>query len=218
MTDQSNTTRSKMDLIYGKRASEKEEDTFNKRAKTTDALDLPMHLPNDTTPLPLRNTTPSTTTSATGEHMGKKAPMPIPGTSITLETKTDIDEWIKQRKANWLKKISNNKIERKDGVMDVDKRDGKNDGDENEKDTTQQRSMRPNDRYDRRGQANNHANSHLNNRRKGPQGNTHPQDRRDKKFNLNKTIIQRGLSTENAQILAVIKELFARGVLGAPGA
>lgn len=46
----------------------------------------------------------------TGTPGSAGKPVPIPGTSITLQTEEDIQQWIQQRKLNWMKKISNKRV------------------------------------------------------------------------------------------------------------
>lgn len=109
-----------MDLIYGKRASQ-EEDVRQPLKKSRPDVNLPahapsnlpVHLPNDQvvsdTPIHVHDHVHEEQEQEQGQESTTKANIAIPGTDITLNTQEDIEAWIKQRKVNWMKKISNSK-------------------------------------------------------------------------------------------------------------
>lgn len=99
-----------MDLIYG-RSSDTEDGNEN---------ELPTNLPE--LPAVLNHVGKI---ESKDEVMSKDVIIPIQGTDITLETQEDINEWIKQRKLNWMKKISNKRPKENQKIIKP-KRDLKN--------------------------------------------------------------------------------------------
>jgi hypothetical protein len=188
-----------MDLIYGKRSSD-EGDTSNKRFKA-DTLDLPVHLPNlKPEPDTVVRKQEDILEKETAAEIQEKPAVPIAGTTVKLETQTDIDEWIKQRKANWMKKISNSK--------------------KSQPESSQSPSHSREEKLVTSTNQNENSSVEKHNNRRG----AHEQRQQDRsythnnKFNLNKVIIQRGLSKENQTILDVIRELFDQRVIDKPEA
>lgn len=190
-----------MDLIYGKRTDE-EGEPANKRLRP-DVLDLPIHLPNVK---PVAKPLVENKEEKPKEHRQGDA-VTVIGSDVRLDSQTDIDEWIKERKANWMKRISNSKKgqeeeerETKGSVVS----DSSMEIPTQRKPQSQQQGARQ--QGQQRGQAQN--------RKSGPGGHNH---RRHEQFNLNKVIMQRGLTEENTRILDVIKQLFERGIVGKEG-
>lgn len=157
-------------------------------------LDLPTHLPNalpSQQPEIDEHNEPQQETKVT---IAEKETVPVFGTNIVLKTEEDIQEWIKQRKSNWMKKISNSRPETEDTKVDLKITDK----------TSPKRTQRSDDRIRNQNQNRVQKPSHSNH-----QNNSSAHLRP----NLNRLLIQREIQHENKAILDVIKELFDHNIL-----
>lgn len=152
--------------------------------KNQDYLDLPTHLPNMIPSKPVQEEEVVEEESISATKKPKEEPVPVFGTNIVLKTDEDIEEWIKQRKLNWMKKISNSRPE-PEKKEQPEKNHNRRDSRQNKQTQNQKSNSGP---------YNNNAH-------------------RDRKPNLNKLIIQREIHNENIAILDVIKELFDQNIL-----
>ncbi|KAH3675961.1 hypothetical protein WICMUC_002257 [Wickerhamomyces mucosus] len=121
-------------------------------------------------------------------------PLPIiQGTNISLKTDQDIEDWIKQRKLNWMQKISNNRP--KDDLQNIEK--------DNKFITRQQSNSIGNHRS--------HIET-LQNKKKFKER-IHNSINNTSNINLNNLILKRQMREENLKVLKFIKNLFETGIL-----
>jgi hypothetical protein len=170
-----------MDLIYG--------DTSD-----NDGLDfgLPVHLPTEGGAEQVNEKTVEDDVQSVEENVRSieeetLQPIEIPG--VNLHTQVDIDKWIEQRKANWMKRISNKRTPAPEEIQpeEIEPEIKQSSGKQSPK---------------RRGRTDTEPM-----KRQRQQQQQHPKG--SSKFNLNRSLIQRELaSSENEQILAFIKALF----------
>lgn len=173
-------------------------------------LDLPTHLPNHLPgTIPMQSNDDKSNAGQQGNDLnneqqlddhdeadtGKtKEVVPVFGTNIVLKTEEDIQKWIQERKANWMKKISNSRPEPEPKTP-------------HEK---PERNIRDNNqRANRQNQRSNNAHNNQNHN----QNQRNNQIAHQRKTNLNRLIIQRDIQNENIAILDVIKELFDQNIL-----
>lgn len=152
-------------------------------------LDLPTHLPNEVPKQqPALVEKRDEVIEEVNPSEAAKEVVPVFGTNIVLKTEEDIEEWVKQRKLNWMKKISNSRPEPESKPAPATS---------NQPPKRTQRTSDPRlNRNQTRVQKPQHKNNHNSN-----------------KTNLNNLIIQREIQHENKAILDVIKELFEVQIL-----
>lgn len=140
--------------------------------------------------------------------------VPIQGTNIMLNTEEDIEEWIKQRKLNWMKRISNSRpIEQKNEQEETGSGTTTNNSNNNSRQKAQNNKQRGRDQNNRNQRNNNNPNNKQQNNQN--QRNA-PQQKRGittvgPNVNLNNLILQREMKTENVEILRFVKQIFETG-------
>lgn len=198
-----------MDLIYGKRPVSGEESSESSKRTKLDTAALPIHLPGKVdqpeTSLSEQPIDASNSNQGLPNNDEVSGPSGVTsGTGIVLETQADIDEWIRKRKENWMKKISNKRhADDEQGKPKVASTDSRLPSKVNQRG---EKSNNPVNNARDQGRAKDNHNlgpRNRNNNTRQPKNN----------FNLNNAIIQRELSRENERVLDVIKELFDQGIV-----
>ncbi|KAH3683354.1 hypothetical protein WICPIJ_005677 [Wickerhamomyces pijperi] len=132
--------------------------------------------------------------------------VPISGTNIILKTDDDIQEWIKQRKLNWMKKISNNrpKDETPPPIVQSGNKINNNHNNNKRQTSKKQNKINHNNVTTKQGHSQSRAKPSAPQKKAlstiGPN------------LNLNNLIIQREMQSENLAILKFIKACFQTGI------